>query len=555
MNRELNAQAFTHGRDIYFGSGKYNPNISSGKRLLAHELTHVVQQGQSLSLRRYLQMSPDLRSGRRSRILRVRWHTDYTIFQQRIRTLLVTRLDVPSTWVYQLVHLSNLRAVYDALDRTSPLRRHGIIVLVRVDYRAQGSVGESSLHFTISTTSSPESSARRSRARERRSAIIPAQRGAPQSGETREDRLRRQASTVTQVLSRVVANADRNGYAGIRITIRHTGDELVPGFATQGPQRARPAEPGAGSPSIFRDLQSTLSMILTSGAGLYQIVFRRDGQGRMVLQSCRRSEPGRPSHTRSEREELRALGIPSRREIYGRIFEQAERTLRDAGIMIAGITLRELIYWIIGGVIFRGLASLGRAGLRGFSSLRAALRRRQITEISRAVQSLTREEADDFARIMRKIQNDDTLTNSEMRRLRELLERIDSYLGRIVVRAFSFATPRVWRYSGREIVVVRTSQGIQAFYRRTGLGGIRPGPQRGEWAPFDGFLAGDFAKDRYFRGIDPSNPLYGFGNEEFREASRWIARQRLPDAIEVTEWRPIQLELQRLGARVAFHID
>ncbi len=44
MNRKLNAQAFTHGRDIYFGSGKYNYGTSSGKRLLVHELTHVVQQ-------------------------------------------------------------------------------------------------------------------------------------------------------------------------------------------------------------------------------------------------------------------------------------------------------------------------------------------------------------------------------------------------------------------------------------------------------------------------------------------------------------------------------
>jgi hypothetical protein len=44
MNRELNAQAFTHGSDIYFGAGKYNPSSSDGKQLLAHELTHVVQQ-------------------------------------------------------------------------------------------------------------------------------------------------------------------------------------------------------------------------------------------------------------------------------------------------------------------------------------------------------------------------------------------------------------------------------------------------------------------------------------------------------------------------------
>lgn len=44
MNRELGAQAFTYGKDIYFNSGKYDPDSSSGRHLLAHELTHVVQQ-------------------------------------------------------------------------------------------------------------------------------------------------------------------------------------------------------------------------------------------------------------------------------------------------------------------------------------------------------------------------------------------------------------------------------------------------------------------------------------------------------------------------------
>lgn len=45
LNKQLNAHAFTVGSDIYFNKGKYNPNNFSGKRLLAHELTHVVQQG------------------------------------------------------------------------------------------------------------------------------------------------------------------------------------------------------------------------------------------------------------------------------------------------------------------------------------------------------------------------------------------------------------------------------------------------------------------------------------------------------------------------------
>ncbi len=44
LNREINAQAFTHGRDIYLGAGKENIETSAGKQLLAHELTHVIQQ-------------------------------------------------------------------------------------------------------------------------------------------------------------------------------------------------------------------------------------------------------------------------------------------------------------------------------------------------------------------------------------------------------------------------------------------------------------------------------------------------------------------------------
>jgi hypothetical protein len=44
MSEQLGAQAFTHGADIYFNSGKYDPQSQEGKWLLAHELTHVVQQ-------------------------------------------------------------------------------------------------------------------------------------------------------------------------------------------------------------------------------------------------------------------------------------------------------------------------------------------------------------------------------------------------------------------------------------------------------------------------------------------------------------------------------
>ncbi|GAC1342995.1 MAG: hypothetical protein NVSMB27_02470 [Ktedonobacteraceae bacterium] len=43
--RAVNALAYTVGRDIVFGMGQYAPTSMIGKKLLAHELTHVVQQG------------------------------------------------------------------------------------------------------------------------------------------------------------------------------------------------------------------------------------------------------------------------------------------------------------------------------------------------------------------------------------------------------------------------------------------------------------------------------------------------------------------------------
>ncbi|MFN8529061.1 MAG: DUF4157 domain-containing protein [Anaerolineae bacterium] len=44
LNNAIQAKAFTKGSDIFFKSGEYQPDTQDGKQLLAHELTHVVQQ-------------------------------------------------------------------------------------------------------------------------------------------------------------------------------------------------------------------------------------------------------------------------------------------------------------------------------------------------------------------------------------------------------------------------------------------------------------------------------------------------------------------------------
>jgi hypothetical protein len=44
LNKQLSAKAFTTGQDVFFRQGEYSPGSDSGKELIAHELTHVVQQ-------------------------------------------------------------------------------------------------------------------------------------------------------------------------------------------------------------------------------------------------------------------------------------------------------------------------------------------------------------------------------------------------------------------------------------------------------------------------------------------------------------------------------
>jgi Domain of unknown function (DUF4157) len=56
--RSMHADAFTTGREIYFAQGKYNPSTREGKRLLAHELTHVIQQSRSSMRPSSPQLSP-----------------------------------------------------------------------------------------------------------------------------------------------------------------------------------------------------------------------------------------------------------------------------------------------------------------------------------------------------------------------------------------------------------------------------------------------------------------------------------------------------------------
>ena len=56
--RAVNALAYTVGRDVVFGAGQLAPGTTAGNRLLAHELAHVVQQGNRSRLQTRLTIGP-----------------------------------------------------------------------------------------------------------------------------------------------------------------------------------------------------------------------------------------------------------------------------------------------------------------------------------------------------------------------------------------------------------------------------------------------------------------------------------------------------------------
>ncbi len=61
LNKSIQAKAFTTGQDLFFRQGAYEPSSRSGQELIAHELTHVVQQNGETVMRSHLSPKGDQR--------------------------------------------------------------------------------------------------------------------------------------------------------------------------------------------------------------------------------------------------------------------------------------------------------------------------------------------------------------------------------------------------------------------------------------------------------------------------------------------------------------
>jgi len=119
--KSVNARAFTYRNHIFFSSGEYSPHTSNGKRLLAHELTHVVQQKpniQRLIRRRNVHNCPGNPYSADRRAARL---LDTAV--NKIESALNNRTRNPNHADIRLVRRAMLRAFHRRLRTESSWRR------------------------------------------------------------------------------------------------------------------------------------------------------------------------------------------------------------------------------------------------------------------------------------------------------------------------------------------------------------------------------------------------------------------------------------------------
>ena len=102
-------------------------------------------------------------------------------------------------------------------------------------------------------------------------------------------------------------------------------------------------------------------------------------------------------------------------------------------------------------------------------------------------------------------------------------------------------------------MIVDTPQGPLAFYRRTGWGSLGEkragGAQKGDWAPFEGFYAGQLVKPE---NLGEGN-LRRWSTEQHRAIAQWLKSLNLPKGEDVGDaWSGIQRSLEDDGVPVRY---
>jgi hypothetical protein len=118
LARSINANAFTVDNNIVFGAGRYVPVTHAGRRLLAHELTHIVQQGSRGSTKKLSNKSADVSLCGSTRVQR-----DLSAYNKPKQQIIPCyAMFCPSTYITISAEAPGLRSSLSALISSSKVK-------------------------------------------------------------------------------------------------------------------------------------------------------------------------------------------------------------------------------------------------------------------------------------------------------------------------------------------------------------------------------------------------------------------------------------------------
>ncbi|HYV10614.1 MAG TPA: DUF4157 domain-containing protein [Pyrinomonadaceae bacterium] len=425
----VNAQAYTVGNNIVFNRGEYRPGTATGNHLLAHELAHVVQQNTGVSAsvqRRTYQTTTTAVAFERGPL----WNVRLTVTNAPEEDT-----DDLNAFVYDC--LDGIMAAVRELGERPGVTTRNIRVRIRFNRRlSERDIEQRAYDLAIASLPRTRAVTQAAQPARPRATHIPADASEePRPTESTDQRIRREANATIRQMANTVADADVEGYNRVVFNIENNGRGIILGL-----RKEQQAGSGGGHTSAYnvRDFLSVYVDQFTSGRGRWQIIYTRQGNA-LSFSSFERVPEAPPPSSRSEEDELRALGIPNRREIYSQIFQQAERELRDAGIMLATFGIEQLVLWVVGGVLFRAVGLLGRAA---FPKILALIGRGTPAALDAGLQVLNAAERTEFAALMQRVESG-ALSAAERVRLNALLQRVEAALPNSLIRTAAGLVGRI----------------------------------------------------------------------------------------------------------------
>jgi len=451
MNQQLNAKAFTTGNDIYFNEGQYQPHSDSGKQLLAHELTHVVQQGNRV------QNSIQCKGrGEKDGNISVKWIDSDDEMFRRIVTAISDRFNVPESYLFQPVH-AVYSDLFSTIEMKSGLKSKGKIDFHVSFYYKKGEA-ISKVDITIPGLKKEEEA---KRSLQPSCALIPAP-----HGDEGSKYLPKAAAFYSRLSSWHVESKDKNGWDGIEFTVNYEGVDLVWGMDSKGspsskyqsriPYHCAYVERDHLKP-FFDAILITIDSYKPDNIYTWKIIFNRDRAGKMdFVKWFLEIKPKYPAIAgRSEADELKALGIPDRKQIYAQIFKDTERELKKIGVAIAGFTIEQIVLWVAGGILFKALGLIGKGVISAFPKLAAIISRGSSTLFAKGLEILSGAEKSELAVLMQKVEKG-VLTAADESRLSSLLSKVEANLpsslvntgGRAASALSKIRIPKITSFTG-----------------------------------------------------------------------------------------------------------